>query len=108
MVKLFVQKKKLTWTEARAFCAKQDKMELASRAAICPGGKPFDSPETKSGLWIPISGTKRDYMYYSKTLMVGGKPLTACTTHAAWPGHKGATASWVDNHSHDQLKSFRV
>ena len=105
---MFVQKSKLTWTEAKAFCAKQDTMELASHAAICPGGKPGDAPEPTTGLWIPINGAKKDYMYYAKTLAIGGKNLDACMTHAAWPGHNGATAGWADNHSNDQLKSFRV
>ena len=105
---MFVQKTKLTWSQAKAFCAKQDKMELASRAAICPGGKPFDAPEPNTGLWIPINGVKMDYMYYAKRLMIGGKPLDPCITHAMWPGHNGATAGWADNNSNDKLKSFRV
>ena len=111
VVKMFVQKSKLTWTEAKAFCAKQDKMELASRDAICPGGKPFDAPESNDGLWVPISGAKKDYMYYAKSILNlggAGKHLEACMTHASWPAHKGATAGWADNHSNDKLKSFRV
>lgn len=111
LVKMFVQKSKLTWTEAKAFCAKQDKMELASRDAICPGGKPFDAPESNTGLWVPINGAKKEYMYYAKTipnLGGAGKDLEACMTHASWPAHKGATAGWADNHSNDKLKSFRV
>ena len=111
VVKMFMQKSKLTWTEAKEFCAKQDKMELASRGAICPGDKPFDAPESNTGLWVPINGAKKDYMYYAKSipnLGGAGKHLEACMTHASWPGHNGATAGWADNHSNDKLKSYRV